>query len=112
MSSVEYGVAIHEAIASGDRTQMQNAARRAEAYLAQYGDLGAVIEILKSELAKRGALTSSGPSLIYGVVIHEAIASGDAARMQAVARQAEAHLAEYGNVGGALAALKAELAKR
>lgn len=111
MSSVEYGVAIHEAIASGDRTQMQDAARRAEAYLAQYGDLGAVIEILKSELAKRGELTFSGQSLIYGVIIQEAVASGDVAKMQAVAKRAEAHLAEFGDVGGALTALKARIAK-
>lgn len=112
MSMVMYGVAIHEAIASGDQAKMQEVARQAEAYLAQHGDLGAAIEILKSELAKRGENTFSGPVVLYGVVIHQAIASGDVEKMQAVAKQAEAHLAEYGDVAGSLAALKAAISKQ
>ena len=112
MSMVMYGVAIHEAIASGDRTKMREVARQAQAYLAQHGDLAAAIEILKSELAKRGESTFAGPVLLYGVIIHQAIASGDAKKMQAVARQAEEHLAEYGDVGAALTALKAAIAQQ
>lgn len=112
MSVILYGVAIHEAIASGDQERMQSVAREAEAYLAQHGDLSAAIEILKSELAKRGEPTFSGPAVLYGVIIHQAIASGDARQMQAVARQAEAHLADYGDVRSALEALNAEIAKR
>ena len=105
-----YGVAIHEAIASGDRTWMQAVAREAEAYLAQYGDLGAAIEILKAELAKKGETTFAGPVILYGVIIHQAIASGDAKQMEAVAKQAEAHLAEYGDIRAALDTLKARIA--
>lgn len=111
MAMVMYGVAILEAIASGDRAKMQTVARQAEAYLAQYGDLSAAIEILKSELIKRGAYTFPGPVVLYGVVIHQAIASGDIEKMQAVASQAEAHLTEYGDVSSSLSALKAALAK-
>ena len=110
MAMVMYGVAIHEAIASGDRAQMQTVARQAEAYLAQYGDLSAAIEILKSELIKLGAYTHSGPVVPYGVAIHQAIASGDIEKMQAVASEAEAHLAKFGDVSGSLAALKAAIA--
>lgn len=112
MPVILYGVAIHEAIASGDRGRMQSVAREAEAYLAQYGDLGAAIEILKSELAKRGEHTSAGPVILYGVVIHQAIASGDIKKMQAVAKEAEAHLSDYGDVRSALESLNAEIAKR
>jgi Domain of unknown function (DUF1843)/Domain of unknown function (DUF1842) len=48
---------------------------------------------------------------LYGVVIHEAQASGDLARMNAVAAQAEAHIAATPAVQSALTALKAEIAK-
>jgi HPt (histidine-containing phosphotransfer) domain-containing protein len=47
----------------------------------------------------------------YGIAIQQAIASGDVAKMKAVARQAEQHLKEYGNVPAALEALKIEIAK-
>lgn len=47
----------------------------------------------------------------YGVAIQEAVASGDLERMKEVARQAEEHLREYGNVAGALELLRLEIAK-
>lgn len=47
----------------------------------------------------------------YGVAIQEAAASGDLKKMKAVAKQAEEHLAEYGNVSAALEALRLEIAK-
>ncbi len=47
----------------------------------------------------------------YGVAIQEAIASGDLARMKEVARQAEAHVKEAGNVSAAYEALKIEIAR-
>jgi HPt (histidine-containing phosphotransfer) domain-containing protein len=47
----------------------------------------------------------------YGLAIQQAIASGDVAKMKAVARQAEQHLKEHGNVPAALEALKIEIAK-
>ena len=48
---------------------------------------------------------------LYGVTIHEAVCSGDLARMRAVAQQAEEHLRQAGNVSAALEALKLEIAK-
>ena len=51
------------------------------------------------------------PVAPYGVAIQEAIASGDLARMQAVAKQAEEYLRETGNLPAALEALKIEIAK-
>jgi phage shock protein A len=48
---------------------------------------------------------------LYGVTICEAVASGDLARMKEVARQAEEHVREYGNVPAALESLKLEISK-
>jgi len=48
----------------------------------------------------------------YGVVIHEAIASGDLAKMKAAAQQAEAYVQEWGNVPAALEALKQEISRQ
>lgn len=50
-------------------------------------------------------------ALMYGEAIQEAVASGDLERMKAVARQAEEHLREWGNIPAALEALKIEIAK-
>jgi hypothetical protein len=49
--------------------------------------------------------------VMYGPAIQEAAASGDLARMKAVAKQAEEHLREWGDVSASLAALKLEIAK-
>lgn len=54
---------------------------------------------------------NSEPRPLYGVIIHEAAASGDHARMREVADQAEKQLAETGDVRAALEALKIEIAK-
>ncbi|MEY2441051.1 MAG: hypothetical protein QOJ46_477 [bacterium] len=47
----------------------------------------------------------------YGVAIHQARESGDLDKMRKAAADAEAHLAEHGDVAGALQALKAEIAR-
>jgi hypothetical protein len=47
-----YGVAIQEAVASGDLAQMKAARKRAEEYLATWGDVSAALEGLKLEIAK------------------------------------------------------------
>ena len=49
---------------------------------------------------------------LYGVPIQQARESGDLDEMKAVAKQAEAHLEEHGDVAGALKQLKAEIAKK
>lgn len=48
---------------------------------------------------------------LYGVTIHQAVCSGDLAKMRAVAKQAEEHLLQAGNVSAALEALKVEIAR-
>ena len=47
----------------------------------------------------------------YGLAIQQAIASGDVAKMKAVAKQAEKYIQDHGNVPAALEALKIEIAK-
>lgn len=47
----------------------------------------------------------------YGPAIQEAVASGDLAKMKEVARAAEAHVKEHGNVAEALENLKREIDK-
>jgi hypothetical protein len=48
---------------------------------------------------------------IYGVAIQQAAVSGDLAKMREIRAQAEAHLANHGDVSAALEMLKAEIAK-
>lgn len=48
---------------------------------------------------------------MYGSAIQEAIASGDLAKMKAVAKAAEEKVKEEGDVAAALEALKIEIAK-
>ncbi|HEY0106456.1 MAG TPA: DUF1843 domain-containing protein [Rhizomicrobium sp.] len=48
---------------------------------------------------------------LYAVGIQQAVASGDVKQMEAVAKAAEQHLAEYGDVASALAVLKIEIAR-
>ena len=55
-------------------------------------------------------MTGSSHTL-YGVGIHQAIASGDLAQMRAMRDLAEQHLAAHGDVSAALEMLKAEIAK-
>ena len=48
---------------------------------------------------------------LYGVVIHDAICSGDIHKMKQVAQEAEHYLQQAGDVPSALQALKIEIAK-
>ncbi len=47
-----YGIAIQEAIATGDLAKMKNVAAEAERHLQQAGDVRAALEALKIEIAK------------------------------------------------------------
>ncbi len=47
----------------------------------------------------------------YGTAIHQAVASGNLAKMKETAASAEKYLAEHGDVRSALEVLKAEIAK-
>ena len=51
------------------------------------------------------------PIPLYAVTICEAVASGDLAKMKEVARQAEEHIQQWGNVPASLEALKLEISK-
>ena len=53
----------------------------------------------------------SANKILYGVAIREAIASGDVEQMRSVAKEAEEHLQEHGNVSAAAEALKVEIEK-
>ncbi len=48
---------------------------------------------------------------LYGVVIHEAVCSGDIHRMKQVAQEAEQYLQQAGDLPAALQHLKIEIAK-
>jgi hypothetical protein len=50
-----YGVAIQQAVASGDLQQMKAAAAAAEKHLSDYGDVSAALEALKIEIGKAEA---------------------------------------------------------
>lgn len=47
----------------------------------------------------------------YGESIQQAVVSGDLGRMKEVAREAEEHVRQYGNVAAALEVLRFEIAK-
>ncbi|WGS54240.1 DUF1843 domain-containing protein [Paraburkholderia sp. D15] len=47
-----YGVAIHQAMSTGDLTQMKALLAKAESLLEQQGNLAAAIEVLKLEIAR------------------------------------------------------------
>ena len=52
MSVPPYGVAIREAVVSGDLDRMKAAKKDAEDYLKQYGNVPAALESLRLEIAK------------------------------------------------------------
>jgi hypothetical protein len=64
-------------------------------------------------VALTGTVTDTWPHIVplYAVTIHNAIASGNLARLQDLNAQADRLLAEQGDLGGAVTALKAEIAK-
>jgi hypothetical protein len=47
-----YGVAIQEAVASGELARMKQAAKLAEAHVKEHGNVAAALEALKIEIAK------------------------------------------------------------
>ncbi len=61
----------------------------------------------------QGTVTDTQPHIVplYAATIHNAIATGDLAQLQALSAQADSLLAQQGDLGGAVTALKAEIAK-
>jgi len=102
-----YGVAIHDAIASGDVGQMQKTAADAESYLKEYGEIGDSLKKLKAEIDRLGSGGGSGSIIpMYAPAMRAAIESGDSDKMKAVAQQAEDWLNQADEVRNALADLK------
>lgn len=94
-----YGVAIQDAIASGDTDRMRQVANDAEKYLAEFGEIGDGLKKLRAVISGGGGGPYGGHiQPLYGVVIHDAIESGDANRMRAVAQQAEDFLKQADEV--------------
>jgi len=64
-------------------------------------------------VALQGTVTDTLPHVVplYAVAIQNSIASGDLAKMQDLSAQADRLLADQGDLGGAVTALKAEIAK-
>lgn len=56
-------------------------------------------------------MAKSGPVPPYGEAIQQAVASGDVAKMKAVAKEAEGFISQWGNIPAALEALRLEIAK-
>ena len=100
-----YGTVIQEALQRNDPAEMARVAIQAQEYLEH-------AEQVKLELAKLNARISKSASVVpYGDAIHEAIRSGDRARMEQVAASAEAHMKRAAEIRDALELLKAEIAK-
>ena len=49
---VAYAPSIHQAIATGDVSQMKAMLKNAEEYLKQFGDVRSALDVLKAEIAK------------------------------------------------------------
>lgn len=47
-----YGVAIQQAVASGDLITMKRVAAEAETYLKEHGDVAAALEALRAEISR------------------------------------------------------------
>lgn len=108
-----YGVAIQDAIASGDVDKMKQTATDAQSYLDQHGEIGDGLKQLHAEIARVGGGGSGSGGAggavfqpLYGVAIRAAIKSGDADQMKAVAQQAQDWLKQADDVRTALTELQ------
>jgi Domain of unknown function (DUF1843) len=101
-----YGVAIHDAIASGDADQMKKVAADAESYLKEYGEIGDGLKKLHAEIERVGGGKKIPIQPLYAVPINAAIQSGDLGKMKEMAQQAEDYLSQADEVRSALAELK------
>jgi dihydrodipicolinate synthase/N-acetylneuraminate lyase len=102
-----YGVAIHDAIASGDVGQMQQVASDAESYLKEFGEIGDGLKKLRAEIARLGGGAGGGGGYggiipLYAAAMQEAVKSGDSGKMKEVAQQAEDYLKQADEVRSAL----------
>jgi hypothetical protein len=97
-----YGVAIQDAIASGDTDKMRQVADDAERYLQEFGEIGDGLKKLRAAIGRGG--NAAVP--LYASAIRHAVQSGDADKMKEVARQAEDWLSQADDVRAALSELR------
>ena len=64
-------------------------------------------------MRRQGTVTDTQPHIVplYAATIHNAIATGDLAQLQALNTQADTLVSQQGDLGGAVADLKAAIAK-
>jgi hypothetical protein len=98
-----YGVAIHDALASGDIGKMRQVADDAEKYLQEFGEIGDGLKKLRAAI---GGPSGSAAIPLYAPTIRAAVQSGDADKMREVAQQAEDWLKQADDVRAALAELR------
>jgi hypothetical protein len=111
-SEVPYGPPITDAIVRGDLAAMKELVIRAERHLAEHGDVKAMLELLKIEIARQsGALPGNSAEPDYGPPIQQAIARGDLAEMKTVLTRAETTLKRQGDLAAAVAQLRVEIAR-
>jgi hypothetical protein len=123
-SEPPYGPTIITAISRGDLCEMKALAQSAEAFLTQHGDVKALLEVLKIEIARlsgtarpggiipaRAAAGAPPTEPDYGPPIQEAIARGDLHEMKALLSRAEDTLKQQGDLATAVAQLRTEIAK-
>lgn len=105
---VLYGVVIQDALARGDIDEMNRVAAAARAHLDHYGDVAQGLANLQTAIRGKG-----GPPAIalYGVVIQDALKSGDQDKLKELLGAAEQQLGHAGALKEALSNLKAEIAK-
>ncbi len=114
MALEPYGPPIQDAIARGDLADMKALVIDAERFLQKHGDVKAALATLKAEIARReagGAATHASPEPPYGPPIQQAIARGNLVEMKALLKRADAVLAQQGDLAGAVARLRTEIAK-
>jgi Domain of unknown function (DUF1843) len=98
-----YGVAIREAISSGDSGKMHEAAANADQYLRDLGDVESSLKDLNAAIDNHAAGRPGGhPIPLYAVPIRYAISSGDIDQMNEVAGQAKDWLGQADEVKAAL----------
>jgi hypothetical protein len=133
------GATVRNAIVSGDLAAMKSLVPEVETFQSDHGNVSASLELLKIEIARFEAegggvsagskstvetparkvvadaantAAARGPVPPYGNAIHQAVMSGELAKMKAAASLAQNWLTTHGDVAAALQALKFEIAKR
>lgn len=106
-----YSVALQEARSSGDVSQMEALAQRAEQEGADDPEIQRALGELRAEIARQRGGGGSGnhPRPLYASALNEARASGDVEQMRQLAERARTEGADDPEIQSALSAVQAEL---